>query len=336
MATANRNAREETETPPPPPSRPSRIAHLPFPLFSAPMGIGGLGLAWREATAHFGVPAFPAEALLSVAALVWALLTLLHIWREIRHPRALIADLGHPARAAFAGAFTIGLMMVSAMLMPTLPGPAFWAWVVAVALHLLLSLLTVRGLLLTPRNDPMSLMPPTLIPLVGMLLAPVFGVRLGLVMPSWLLFGIGLMFWLIMQPLVFHRVTAGPAFPEKLKPTLVILLAPPSVAFLSLVALEGKVDWPAMALFGYAAFLAVVFLTILPRFVRAPLALSWWSYTFPAAVFTVALFTFVRAYPFPYADWLLWAQLSLASLLVLMVVLATLYGLANGKLFVSD
>ena len=39
---------------------------------------------------------------------------------------------------------------------------------------------------------------------------------------------------------------------------------------------------------------------------RAPLALSWWSYTFPAAVFTVALFTFVRAYPFPYADWLGW------------------------------
>lgn len=335
MATATPTDRDAAE-PVAAPARPSRIAHLPFPLFSAPMGIGGLGLAWREATAHFGVPAFPGEALLSVAALIWVLLTLLHIWREIRHPRALFADLAHPARAAFAGAFTIGLMMISAMLIPTQPGAAFWAWTVAVSLHLLVALFTVRGLMLTPRHDPMSLMPPTLIPLVGMLLAPVFGVRLGLVMPSWLLFGIGMIFWLTVQPLLFQRIAAGPVFPEKLKPTLVIFLAPPSVAFLSLVALEGKVDWPALALFGYASFLAVVFLTILPRFLRAPLALSWWSYTFPAAAFTVALFTLVRAYPFPFADWLLWAQLAITSLLVLVVVLATLLGLANGKLLVSD
>lgn len=335
MATASTTDRDEAE-PKIAAARPSRTAHLPFPLFSAPMGIGGVGLAWREATAYFGLPSFLGEALLSVAALVWVLLTLLLIWREIRHPRALFADLGHPARAAFAGAFTIGLMIISAMLIPTQPVAAFWAWTIAVTLHLLVALLTVRGLMLTPRNDPMSLMPPTLIPLVGMLLAPVFGVRLGLVMPSWLLFGIGVIFWLTVQPLLFQRIAAGPAFPDKLKPTLVLFLAPPSVAFLSLVALQGKVDWPALALFGYAAFLALVFLTILPRFLRAPLALSWWSYTFPAAVFTVALFTLVRAYPFPYADWLLWAQLSLATLLLVVVVLATLLGLANGKLFVSD
>ena len=166
MATAPRIDRDEAE-PTAAPARPTRIAHLPFPLFSAPMGIGGLGLAWREATAYFGVSAFPGEALLSVAALVWALLTLLHIWREIRHPRALFADLAHPARAAFAGAFTIGLMMVSAMLIPTQPAAAFWSWMVAVTLHLLVALLTLRGLMLTPRHDPMSLMPPTLIPLVA-------------------------------------------------------------------------------------------------------------------------------------------------------------------------
>lgn len=337
MANKVQDVRDEDEVQPAAvAARPSRIAHLPFPLFSAPMGIGGLGLAWREATAYFGVSSFPGEALLYVAALVWGLLTLLHIWREIRHPKALFTDLSHPARAAFAGAFTIGLMIVSAMLFPIQPVASYWTWVVAVLLHLFVALWTVRGLFLTPRNDPMSLMPPTLIPLVGVLLAPVFGVRLGVVTPSWFLFGIGIVFWLTVQPLLFQRIAAGPAFPEKLKPTLVIFLAPPSVGFLSLVALEGKVDWPALALFGYAAFLAVVFLTILPRFLRAPFALSWWSYTFPAAAFTVALFTLVRAYPFPFADWLLWAQLSLASLLVLVVVLATLLGLANGKLFVSD
>lgn len=336
MATANRDPDDEMPAAAPTPPRRSRIAHLPFSLYSAPMGIGGLGLAWREATAHFGVLAFPGEALLAVAALVWALLTLFHIWREIRHPSALLNDLSQPARAAFAGAFTIGLMINSAMLIPTLPLVAYWVWVAAALLHILIALWTLRGLFLTPRNDPMSLMPPTLIPLTGMLLAPVFGVRLGMVMPSWFMFGIGLVSWLMVQPLLFQRVAGGPALPEKLRPTMVMFLAPPSVAFLALVALEGKVDWPALALFGYAAFLAAVFITILPRFLRTPFALSWWSYIFPGAMFTVSLFTLVRAYPFPFADWLLWAQLAILSLLGLVVVLATLLSLANGKLFVSD
>ncbi len=76
----------------------------------------------------------------------------------------------------------------------------------AVLLHLFVALWTVRGLFLTPRNDPMSLMPPTLIPLVGVLLAPVFGVRLGVITPSWFLFGIGIVFWLTVQPLLFQRI----------------------------------------------------------------------------------------------------------------------------------
>jgi len=32
------------------------LAHLPLPPFAVPMGLGGLGLMWREADRVLGVP----------------------------------------------------------------------------------------------------------------------------------------------------------------------------------------------------------------------------------------------------------------------------------------
>jgi tellurite resistance protein len=40
------------------------LAHLPLARFSAPMGVGGLGLAWREAGRGLGAPALVGEGLL--------------------------------------------------------------------------------------------------------------------------------------------------------------------------------------------------------------------------------------------------------------------------------
>jgi tellurite resistance protein len=46
------------------------LHHLPLPLFAAPMGIGGLGLAWRQAAHGLGAPAAIGEALLLAAGIV--------------------------------------------------------------------------------------------------------------------------------------------------------------------------------------------------------------------------------------------------------------------------
>ena len=95
-----------------PPPRLPWLVHLPLALFAAPMGIGGLGLAWRAAGDVLGVPTFIGEVLLLLAGLVWLVVTGLQILRATCHPEALAGDLRHPIRSAFAGALTIGLMLV--------------------------------------------------------------------------------------------------------------------------------------------------------------------------------------------------------------------------------
>ncbi len=307
------------------------LAHLPLPLFAAPMGIGGLGLAWREAGHVLGAPAIVGELLLLLAGLVWLVVAGLHALRAMRHPEALRGDLKHPIRSAFVGAVTIGLMIVAGGFIPYARGIAAALWIVAVVAHLGIGVWTVRGLLTAPR-EAATLTPPLLIPLVGNILAPVIGAKLGYSDLSWGLFGLGALLWVLIQPSIINRIATGPTMPDRLKPTLAILLAPPAVGSIALANLTQGFGAGPSAIYGLAAFVAVVLVTIVPLFRRVPFAMSWWGYTFPAAAFSVATSAFTAAHPSGSMVAVSWVVLLLASVIIATVVVATLKAAASGHL----
>lgn len=264
------------------------LAHLPLPLLVLPMGLGGVGLAWRQAAETLGAPALIGEALLLLTALVWLLVVGLQGLRALRHPEALRAETRHPVRAAFMAAPTIGLMIISAALWPYAHGLGATLWAVAVALHLLLAMILLRRVL-GGRADAAMLAPPLLIPFVGNILAPVFGVRMGFVDASWMMFGVGFLLWLMVAPLLLHRLIAGPPLPPPLKPSLAILLAPPAVAALALAQLQGAQGGVVLALVGVALLVAAVLVSLAGDFAKVPFSLGWWGFTFPSAAFAVML-----------------------------------------------
>ena len=311
------------------------IAHLPLPLFAAPMGIGGLGLAWREAGHALGAPGLVGEAILLLAGLVWLGVTGLHIVRATCHPEMLAGDLKHPIRSAFAGAVTIGLMIVAGGLVPHARGAAANIWLVAVVAHLGIGVWTVRGLLTAPR-EAATLTPPLLIPMVGNILAPVIGAKLGYTDLSWGLFGLGALLWVLIQPSIINRIATGPAMPDRLKPTLAILLAPPAVGSIALANLTGGFGAGPSAIYGLAAFVAVVLVTIVPVFRRIPFAMSWWGYTFPSAAFSVATSAFGAAHPSGAMVAMSWVVLTAATAIIATVVVATVKAAASGHLLVPE
>lgn len=278
------------------------LEHLPLPLLAVPMGTGGVGLAWRQAGISFGVPDWIGEALLAVTAVLWIALVGLHLLRALRHPEAIAADLRHPVRVAFGAAPTIGLMIVSAFLHPHAPALGAAVWGVAVAAHLTVAMLLLRRVL-AGRAEPAMIAPPLLVPFVGNILAPAFGAAMGFVDASWMMFGVGLVLWLAVLPLLLHRLVAGPPLPPPLHPTLVILLAPPAVAALALVALTGQTGGIALALAGVALLVAAVLVSLAAELARVPFGLPWWGVTFPTAAFAVMLM--VLGFP----AWLCWPSL---------------------------
>ncbi len=283
------------------PTRPT-LRHLPPVLLAVPMGIGGVGLAWRQAAATLGAPGLVGEVLLALTTLLWVGLVGLHAARGLRHPEMLAADWAHPVRVPFAAAPTIGLMIVSAFLYPYAPSLGAGLWGVASAVHLTVAMLLLRRIV-AGAAEPAMVTPPLMVPLVGNILAPLFGARMGFVDASWMMFGVGLLLWLAIFPLLLHRLIAGPALPPALRPTLFILIAPPAVASLALAAITGDPGGVSLAFAGLAVLVVAVLVSLAAEFARLPFGLPWWGTTFPTAAFAAMLM--VEGFP----AWLCWPAL---------------------------
>jgi len=291
------------------------LRHLPLALFAAPMGLGSVGFAWREAARVLDAPPAIGEALLALTALCWGALGLLHAWRAIRHGDALLADLRHPVRCCFAAAATIGLMIVAGALAPYAMGAARTTWLVAVVGQVAIAAWVVRALVVAPRE--LSVITPVmLLPLVGNILAPVFGPRLGFPELSWMMFGIGALLWAALHPLLLLRLATGPALPPRLLPSVVILLAPPAVGSLALAALLGGFGPAPLAVLGLAVLVALVLLTMAPALARAPFGPGWWAFTFPTGSFAAALLAAAEAPGMAWPAAPLWLALLVVSWIV--------------------
>jgi tellurite resistance protein len=217
-------------------------------------------------------------------------------------------------------------MIISAFLHPHAPALGAALWCSAVVLHLLLAMMLLRRVL-AGRGDPAMLAPPLMIPFVGNVLAPVFGARMGFVDASWMMFGVGIVLWLAVLPLLLNRLIAGPPLPAPLRPSLAILLAPPAVGALAVVALTGQASGPALVLVGVALLIAAVLVSLAGDLSRVPFGLPWWGVTFPSAAFAVML----MAVGFP--AWLGWLALLASTALTGWVAWRTLLAAQAGAFF---
>jgi tellurite resistance protein len=293
------------------------LAHFPLPLLAVPLGLGGLGLAWRQAEIR---PV--SEAVLALMVLAWLLILGLHLARALRHREAALADWRNPMRCGFVGAASIGMMLTAAALTPYLPGLARGLLLLAIMLHLGVGL-ALLARVLRGEGSAAMLVPPLMIPLVGNVLAPIFCVPLGLPMLGWMLFGVGMLLWLALQPLLLGRLFEAP-LPPPLRPSLAILLAPSAVGALAIEALGGPL--PAfLALYGLAAFTFALLLVVLRHMLGAGFALSYWGFTFPLAAFTAAT---IKVAP----GWIGLGMLGLSTLVIGGIALATLRLALRGAL----
>lgn len=293
------------------------LAHFPLPLLAVPLGLGGLGLAWR----HMGV-AWVGEPLMALTALAWLVIGGLHLARAVRHPDAALADWRNPMRCGFVGAASIGMMLTAAALLPHAPDLARALLLPAIVLHLTIGLLLLARVLRGEGSAAM-LVPPLMIPLVGNVLAPIFCVPLGLPMLGWMLFGVGMLLWLGLQPLLLGRLFEAP-LPPPLRPSLAILLAPSAVGALAVEALGAPL--PAfLAIYGLAAFTFALLLMVLRPMLGSGFTLGYWGLTFPLAAFTTATMKVAPAA-------ISWGMLGLATLVIGGIAFATLRLALRGAL----
>ncbi|MFN2318520.1 MAG: SLAC1 anion channel family protein [Dermatophilaceae bacterium] len=321
-----------------PPATEPRLAHFPVTLFSSVMGLGGLALAWRRAAVVWDLPEWPARIALAMAILAFVVVGSLYATKWLRHPDDARAELRHPVRMAFAPTLTIAILVLATALAELAPSVASVLWWIGAVGHLAATLAVLSAWL--GRADILAghVTPAWFIPIVGNVITPLAAPSIGSVELGWFSFGVGVVFWLGLLPLLFQRLLTHPEpLPAKLLPTIAIFSAPPAVAMLSWQSLTGaSADPVSRVLYAATIMFVALLLTQVGRLRALPFALPFWAYTFPLAASAAAALAMAGQIDSIGYDLVAGALLALATGLALVVSVLTLRAAAHGQICVPE
>jgi len=314
----------------------NKLRHFPVSWFATVMGLAGLAMAWHNTRALFKAPAFISATLTVFASAVFVLLAAFYAAKFVKHRDEVVKEWRHPVRVNFVPTLSIGLVLLGTAYASVLPDLSFWLWAIGSGLNLVLTLYVISFWLNHTGFQIQHMNPAWFIPVVGNILVPVAGVYHASAEISWFFFSIGLVFWLVLFTIVIYRVIFHDPLPERLVPTLFILIAPPAVGFLAWVSIMGTVDNFGRILYYIAFFLTLLLLTQVRRFARLQFFLSWWAYSFPAAAITIATLRMYNHTGHPVLHAAAWLFLVALNVLIVMLLVRTLRAAQRGEICVEE
>ena len=313
----------------------SRLRNFPVAWFAVVMGLSGLTLAWNRAETLLPVPLAVSCYLRDAVAVVFVVLGAIYAAKLARHPAAVAAEFRHPVKLSFFPAFSIALLLTSMTYVDAAPAASRWLWMAGAAAHLLFTL-HVLSAWTRQTHHIQHISPAWFIPVVGNILVPIAGVRHAPAEVSWFFFAIGLLFWLVLLTIIFYRLIFHEPLPERLTPTLFILIAPPAVGFVSYYSLTGQFDPFARVLYYVALFLTLLLFTQWRRFARLRFFISWWAYSFPLAAITIATLLAFKHTHAGFLAGLAWVLLAVTTLVIGLLAARTAYAVARREICVEE
>lgn len=272
-----------------------RLKHFPITFFAIVMGLMGLTLALHAASPFYPLAGTASAIALWVGLAAAAVIAAAYLAKALRYPGMVAWEWRHPVRLAFFPTITISLLLMATALATSFPDLARLVWLAGVAGQGVLTVAVINGWISHRSFEVGHLTPAWFIPAVGNVIVPVAGAEFGYIETSFAFFAVGMMFWGVLLTLVMNRLIFHDPIPGRLFPTMVILIAPPSVAFVAYVKMTGGVvDGFARVLIYSGYFFAALVLAELPRLAKLPFALSWWALSFPLAALSIASFLFAR------------------------------------------
>jgi tellurite resistance protein len=314
----------------------NRLKDMPITFFAMVMGLAGLTIAWEKASEiyHFSNAIY--STLLIQSIIVFVILSVLYLYKGIQFRQAVTQEWSNPVKMNFVPAISISLLLFAVAFLPVSSSISLPFWALGSILHLVISLHVVNAWLHQEHFEIHHMNPAWFIPAVGNVIVPLAGVPLGYAAISWFFFSIGMVFWIVLMVIVFYRIIFHHPMPDKLLPTLFILIAPPSVGFLSYLKLTGSLDTFALVLYNFALFLTLLLLIELPRFARLPFFMSWWAYSFPLAAMSVASMVMAHISSQAFFGYIGLGLLFALSLLVVVLFIKTLKAIQKGAICVPE
>ncbi|MFB9446719.1 TDT family transporter [Dactylosporangium vinaceum] len=286
-------------------------------LFGIAYGLTGLAGCWGYAALLQLTPAVMTDILCASAAVVWLTLVVSYVVQVPRRPGGWPAELADPVLGPFVSLIPIVGMLLAIGLMRHDRAAGQWLFGVFATVTIGLAGQWILGGLDLDRLHHGYVLPTV----AGGFIATVGAALAGWPGTARVCFGLGLVSWLVLEPMILARRYFRPPPPPPLQPTLAIGVGPPALAGLAYLAItHGKVDAVTFGFAGYTLLAALVQLRLIGLYRHLHFSPGSWAFAFPyAAVATFALHWIAYAHPPGYR---IWAWVVILAITAFVAVLA--------------
>lgn len=319
-----------------------RLQYVPISFFAAVLGLTGTTIAFQRAERLLALP-FAISSILLVASLAAFLaIAVIYALKAARYPDAVKREFAHPIKINFFPTISISLLLFGIAFMRLNSDISRAFWIAGASAHLVFTIVILSAWIQRTTLQMQHINPAWFIPMVGNMIVPIAGVEHAPIEISWFFFSVGLIFWIVLFTLFMERMIFHPPLPERLAPTLFIVIAPPAIGFISYLRLmEHEVsgfdlDGFARILYYLALFIFVVLLTQYRQFVKLPFYLSWWAYSFPMAAITIATGLMASSTNLLFFRGLTYVLLIALGALIAILLFRTIAAIVQQKIFVEE
>lgn len=300
------------------------------------LGLGGFTIAFQKAEQLLHVPGHVSYFIQLFSLAVFLVLLGAYIFKMIVYPEAVNAEFKHPVKLAFFPTISISFLLLSAAFLGQNMVFSKYLWIIGTVLHFLFTLKVINTWMHDSKFDIKHMNPAWFIPAVGNIIVPLAGVQHFSEEISWFFFSIGFVFWVILLVIFFNRIIFHHPLPQKLLPTLFILIAPPIVGFVSYTKLTGEVNEFGKILYYIGLFFVILLLSQIKMFSRIKFFLSWWAYSFPMAATTIAsmlMYEQTELIGFKYISFFFFALL---IALITLLLFRTAFAISRKEICIED
>jgi tellurite resistance protein len=302
-------------------------------LFGIPFGLCGLAECWSLAHGLALAPAWPADSLWVLAAGVWLGILGAYLADVVAGGR-LRTELADPTFGPFTALVAIVPMLLGLAVADHSRALGEAIFFVALALTVLIGA-WLSGNWIVADMTLAQWHPGYFLPTVaGGLIGAEGSAALGHDALARLMFGYGMICWLVLGSVILLRLFTQPALPTPLIPTISIEVAPPVVAGAAWFQINGfQPDALALGLAGYAVLMVLVQVRLIPVYRRVPFGPGWWAFSFSYAAAIAVAIRWLAAEQVPLQRGLTYALLAVVTAGMGALVLTTVRHLMRGTFF---
>jgi tellurite resistance protein len=313
-----------------------KLMHFPISFFSVILGLAGFTIALQKIEELLKSTLGLSEYALVFSVLCFLAISIVYLFKILRFPKEVLSEFHHPIKLSFFPTFSISLLLLSIAFLAVNLDISKYLWFSGTIIHFIFTLKIIAIWFHQSKFEIKHLSPAWFIPPVGNILIPIAGIVHISVEISWFFFSIGFFLWIILMVIFFNRIIFHHPMPDKLLPTLFILIAPPAVGFIAFVKLSGEMGVFATMLYYFALFLTLLLFSQAKMFFQLRYYLSWWAYSFPLSAITIASILMFHKTGSQLIQSLAFTFFTILTLLIVFLLFRTVNAMLKNEICISE